>query len=84
MILLLHVVIALLSMGWAGYTYVRPSKKSLSISYGLMTATLTTGTYLVIMAPAHLAQACLVGIGYLLITAGASVLARNKLKLAAQ
>lgn len=79
MILLLHIIVALFSMVWASYAYIRPDSKKLNVSYGLMAATMTSGTYLVFTSPGHLVEACLIGVGYLAITAGATSLARRKL-----
>lgn len=83
MVLILHIGIALLSMAWAGYTFISPSRTKLSVSYSLMAATLGTGIYLVVISPSHMVQACLVGVGYLAVTASATLVARRKLKLAA-
>lgn len=84
MILILHIGVALLSMAWAGYTFISPSQIKLFVSYGLMAATLGTGIYLVIGSPSHMVQACLMGVGYLAITASATLVARRKLKLATE
>lgn len=79
MILLLHIGIALLSMLVAGIAFLAPSRTKIRMSYVLMAATLGTGTYLVVMAPAHMVQACTIGVGYLAVTATATVFARRKL-----
>lgn len=79
MILLLHIGIAILSMLVAGIAFLAPSRTKIQVSYILMALTLGTGTYLVVMAPAHMVQACTIGVGYLAITATATVFARRKL-----
>lgn len=84
MILLLHIGVALLSMAVAGYVFLSPSRTKLYTSYALMAATLATGLYLVATAPAHMLEVCTVGVGYLAVTASATVVARQKLKLAAE
>jgi hypothetical protein len=79
MILLLHIGIALLSLAFAAYVFIAPSKTKLKISYSLVGMTLGTGTYLVIMAPAHMAQACMTGLFYTGVILAASMLTQRKL-----
>lgn len=79
MIVLLHVIIALLSIIVAGYVYVRPSRNGLLTSYGMMAATLGSGFYLVVSAPAHMIEACLMGVAYLVVVSTVTVAARVKL-----
>jgi len=71
MILPLHIIIALTSIFYTGYTFVNPSNKKFTISYVLVASTLVSGTYLVIMNASHLVSACMTGIVYLaFVTAG--------------
>jgi hypothetical protein len=77
--LLLHILIALSSIVASGLAYARPSKQRLNTSYGLVAATLATGTYLVVAQPAHLASACISGLAYLGVVGSAIVAARLKL-----
>ena len=79
MIVLLHVIIALSSIVIAAYSYLRPSRKSLSMNYGLIAATIGTGFYLVVNEPAHMIEACLMGVAYLAIVSATTVMARVKL-----
>jgi multisubunit Na+/H+ antiporter MnhE subunit len=65
MILFLHVLIAISSIIYTAFVFFSPSKKKLHISYVFVTATLLSGTYLVILKPGHLVQSCLMGIAYL-------------------
>ncbi len=78
MMLLFHILIAFSSILASGLAYIRPSQKRLNISYGLVAATLATGTYLVVSAPAHLATACVSGLMYLGVVGTAIVAARLK------
>jgi hypothetical protein len=84
MILLLHIGIAFLSMAMAGYVFFSPSRSKLYLSYVLMAATLGTGVYLVVAAPARMLEVCTLGVGYLVVTATATLLGRKKLKLVAE
>lgn len=68
MIILLHVLIALSSIALASYTFFKPSTKKLFISYGLMIATVASGTYLLIALQADILKTCLSGLFYLTVT----------------
>lgn len=65
MFLIFHIIIALSSIVFTGFVFLKPSKKKLYMSYGWVGATIATGSYLVIMTPSHLASACLTGLVYL-------------------
>lgn len=65
MIVLLHVAIALLSVLYTGFVFMLPSHLRLNIAYGLVGLTIATGTYLTVMAPAHMVEACTAGLFYL-------------------
>jgi hypothetical protein len=79
MLLILHICIALSSVGYSAFVYFRPSSKRLNFSYGLIIATIATGTALVLANPAHMVQACLMGLLYTGASSVAVVSARNKL-----
>lgn len=69
--LILHILIALSSIVFTGFTFINPSKTKFKTSYTLVAVTLATGTYLVILAPSHMVSACFTGIVYLaFVTAG--------------
>ena len=65
MFLLLHVIIALGSVGYTSYLYFSPSKRHFYTAYGLIGLTLTSGTYLVISSHARILQSCLTGLAYI-------------------
>jgi len=79
MTLLLHIVIALSSIIVSGLLLARPSRRLLHASYALVAATLTSGTYLVVLSPAHLPSACASGLLYLAIAGIMTAVARLKL-----
>ncbi|MET1032932.1 MAG: hypothetical protein ABWX94_00350 [Candidatus Saccharimonadales bacterium] len=64
MILLLHITIALISVAFTTYLFLRPSATKLYTSYGLMASTLVTGTYLIASTGGHLIEACAMGLIY--------------------
>jgi len=79
MILLLHIIIALISILFAGYGFMAPSKTKLHITYGLIAATFVSGTYLVIVSPAHMVEACTSGLFYTLVMVVATIAVRRKI-----
>jgi len=82
MIVLLHVLIALSSIAHATYTFFRPSQTKLAVSYGLIAATIASGTMLIIGAQGHMLESCAMGLLY---SAGVSVLTvKAHTRLAAQ
>ena len=81
MIVLLHVLIALSSVAFATYVFYRPSTAKLNVSYGLIAATIASGTALMVSANGHMLEACTMGLLY---SAGVMVLtakARSRLAL---
>jgi hypothetical protein len=80
--ILLHVIIALASIGMAGYNLLRPSKTRLRLNYLLIASTLASGTYLVVDAHAPMLQACVSGLVYLAIVSSGIIPA--KIRLAGQ
>jgi carbon starvation protein CstA len=65
MFVLVHVIIALLSMAHATYLYKKPTRDRLRTSYVLVAMTMTSGFYLAVSAPKHIAETCIVGLLYL-------------------
>lgn len=79
MVILIHVIIAVTSILFAGYTFFSPSKAKLGISYGLVAATLTSGTYLVVLMQSPLLSACATGLFYLGVVLAGLVAAHRRL-----
>ena len=67
MVLVIHVVIALLSVGFSSITAINPDRAKLAVSYILTGSTLGTGIALVLVEPATMVRACIVGIVYFVI-----------------
>jgi len=76
---LFHVSAALLSLAIASACLIAPSRRKLQVSYGLVAATLTSGTYLVWSLHSPLLQACVTGLMYLAAVAVLNVLAYRRL-----
>lgn len=64
MVLVLHILVALASVACATYVFFSPSRKGLRFNYGLVMATVATGTYMVATQPVHILQTCLSGLLY--------------------
>lgn len=83
-IILIHVIIALLSAAVASFTFFKPSIKRLVASYGLILATVASGTYLIVSASGSILKSCLTGLLYVtvisIITIATHVRARNLAK----
>ncbi|MES2971778.1 MAG: hypothetical protein V4702_05650 [Patescibacteria group bacterium] len=79
MLVLVHVIIALSSVAYTTYLFLRPSKSKLQISYGLVVATLASGTYLVFVTRNNILQACITGLIYVGAVSVGIVLAQRKL-----
>lgn len=82
--ILTHVIIAFSSIIYTTYLFVRPSKAKFYVSYGLISATLLSGTYLVWSTHTHMLQACVSGLAYLGLVLAGLVAARYRLATAAK
>ena len=65
MIILLHVIIALTSIVSTTVLAFIPSRFKMRVSFGLIAATLASGTYLVVSTHSPLVSSCLTGLAYL-------------------
>lgn len=79
MLILFHVGIALGSIFNSTLLYFSPSKAKLYASYVMISATLASGTYLVISTHARILQSCMMGLLYLGVVSVGTVSARSKL-----
>jgi hypothetical protein len=65
MILLLHITIALSSVAFTTYAFFHPSKPKMKTSYGLVAATVASGTLLAVSNLSHILHTCIVGLLYI-------------------
>lgn len=79
MAVLFHVIIAMLSLAYSVYLFVSPSQARLRVSYGLITLTIASGTYLIAAKPSHMLETCMMGLFYLSLSIMSVALARRKL-----
>lgn len=78
MLILVHVLIALASIAWITYLYLRPSARKFYPAYGLIAATLVSGAYLVISTGSPLLSSCATGLVYLGIVSVGVMAARKR------
>jgi hypothetical protein len=78
MLIFLHISVALLSLAQATFAALLPSRFKLRATYGLVSATLISGVYLVWSLQAPLFQACTSGLTYLAIVSLVTVVARHR------
>lgn len=62
MLILIHIVLALSSLGLATYNLIRPTLGRLKTSYGLAGATLGSGALLVVINHASVLRTCMTGL----------------------
>ncbi|MEO8691370.1 MAG: hypothetical protein ABI397_01135 [Candidatus Saccharimonas sp.] len=79
MILITHIIIALASVTIASLGFFRPSNNLLNLSYGLIAATVGTGTYLIFAYPAHMLSSCTAGLAYVGVVSVLTYYAKRKL-----
>jgi hypothetical protein len=84
MIILIHVLIALTSIAYSGFTFFEPSRTKLNVSYGLVAATLISGTYLVVSTHSPILSSCVTGLVYLGVVTSGLLAAHRKLRLEEQ
>ena len=74
----IHITVALLSILFTTLALFWPTRAKLNVSYGLAGATLATGVFLVVAAPAHMLQACVAGVVYIAVAFPLIALARRR------
>jgi len=79
MALVLHILIALGSVGYTTYLFFAPTTAKLQASYALVALTLLSGTYLAVNNPAHILHTCVSGLIYTSAVSVGIAFARKKL-----
>ena len=65
MLLVIHIIVALVSLIISASLLIKPSRNKVIASFGLIGLTLLSGTVLVLSNLSHLMSACLSGIAYI-------------------
>ncbi len=79
MILVVHIIAAVSSMGVATLAFLVPTRTKINSSYILAVFTLLSGTYLVVSTHANVIRACIMGIIYFSIVSVLILVAQKKL-----
>ena len=79
MAILLHVIIAIVSILFSGSVFLFPSRGKFYVSYVFIAGTIVSGTFLIITMPAHMVQSCMTGLIYLGVVSTLTVFAHKKL-----
>jgi len=79
MLLLLHIIIALSGLAASTYAVFQPSKRKLNASYGLVIATIITGTILVVASHARILSSCITGLVYVGVSLSLILSAQHRL-----
>ena len=80
MILLVHILIALSSVGVATLAFFKPTNARLYTSYGLIAATLASGTFLILTLSTNILKSCLTGLVYVTIVSAITVATHVRVK----
>lgn len=64
MILLTHIIIAVSSVLYTAFILISPTKEKIQISGRMVTATIASGTVLVVSTQANMVQSCITGLLY--------------------
>lgn len=80
MVILIHVIIAIISISIATFGLFRPSLRIFGVSYGFIIATAMSGSLLLVLNPSHLLQSCLSGMVYLTIVSAITVASHMRLR----
>ena len=79
MILIIHIIAALSSLGFTGWAFVSPDQNKINAAYVTTAVMLLTGFGLVLSKPGHMTQTCIEGLVFLAIVSYGLVSARRKL-----
>ena len=79
MFLIVHILIAILSIIYTGYTLISPTKNKINASYFFVMTTIGSGSYLIFLNSSHLVGACISGLFYLGVVSVGILIARKKL-----
>ncbi len=82
MMLVIHIMVAVLSMVWASVVLWRPTVLGLRISCGLLVGMTGTGAWLLIDKPAVMAHTCVTGLVYVGLVGALTIGAWRRLRTA--
>lgn len=84
MIVLIHVIIALASVALSSITFFKPSNNKLAVSYGLIIATVGSGTFLLLTTTGDILRSCLTGLFYVTVVTIVTIATHVRVKRRAE
>ncbi len=84
MVILIHVIIALMSIAITSVVYFKPSIKRLALSYLFILSTVGSGTFLLLSSPSNILKSCLVGLLYLTVVTIVTIATHVKVRKLAE
>lgn len=84
MLLVLHILVALGGLAASTFAVLGPSQNKINTSFGLVAATLASGTLLVITTHSPLLNSCITGLAYTGVTLSLIISAKHRLAKAAE
>ena len=81
MLIFIHIIIALVSTALSTITALRPSQRFITANYSLIGMTVASGTVLIVTQSSNVLKSCLVGLIYIAVVLGLSVVAHRRSKL---
>jgi len=81
MLLVSHIIVALLSLATSAVLFFLPSKTKLHLSYAFTSATIVSGTWLVVASGTHILRSCLMGLLIVGICVVAATSAKKRLAI---
>lgn len=81
MALVIHIIIALSSLGFSIYLLSSPSSNKIKVSYGLIASTIASGTYLAVLDSSQILRVCATGLLFSGVSVFFVVLSRKKLAI---
>ncbi len=79
MLLVIHILVALGGLACSTAAVIVPSKNKIKATYGLIAATLLTGTILVIQTHTSVLHSCITGLTYVSIVLAGAIAAQRRL-----
>jgi hypothetical protein len=79
MLLVIHILAALSGIAMTTYSFITPSHSKINISYGLVLATIASGTVIIIKDHLSILSVCLSGLLYIGFTVSGLIAASHRL-----
>lgn len=82
MLIITHIIVALASLTFSLWLLAKPHQSLVKLNYGLIAATLISGSALVLVHPVGILHTCLVGLVYVGLAVGMTLVGKQRLATA--